>query len=40
MYIYLCASKGKESFYKKLGFVERPVGALGAGMTKRVKKKG
>ena len=29
---YLGASKGKESFYKKFGFVSRPNEELGAGM--------
>ena len=29
---YLGASKGKESFYEKLGFVSRPNEELGAGM--------
>lgn len=29
---YLGASKGKESFYEKFGFIERPNDKLGAGM--------
>jgi len=39
VYFNLCASKGKEQFYTKLGFVERPAGAFGAGMTKRIRSK-
>ena len=30
--VYLGASKGKEGFYKKFGFIERQDAALGAGM--------
>jgi predicted N-acetyltransferase YhbS len=30
----LGAAKGKEGFYKKLGFTERPNDNAGAGMTK------
>jgi len=33
VYIGLMASKGKEAFYKKFGFVDRPNDSLGAGMT-------
>ncbi len=33
VYIGLIASKGKEDFYKKFGFVDRPNDSLGAGMT-------
>lgn len=29
---YLGASKGKEDFYKKFGFISRPNEELGAGM--------
>lgn len=32
---YLGASKGKEHFYEKFGFVARPNDELGAGMVKR-----
>ena len=31
--VYLGASKGKEGFYEKFGFVGRPNGSLGAGMV-------
>ncbi len=31
-YITLMAAKGKEEFYKKFGFFERPTDKLGAGM--------
>lgn len=31
--VYLGASKGKESFYEKFGFVNRPNEKLGAGMV-------
>ncbi len=31
-YLYLGASYGKEAFYKKFGFKERPYGHVGAGM--------
>lgn len=37
--ICLFAAKGKEPFYKKFGFLERPNNSLGAGMTQWVKKK-
>ena len=30
-YLYLAASKGKENFYEKFGFVSRPYGEIGAG---------
>jgi ribosomal protein S18 acetylase RimI-like enzyme len=36
--ICLFAAKGKETFYKKFGFLERPNDQLGAGMTQWVKK--
>lgn len=32
MRVYLGASKGKEGFYKKFGFIERQEADLGAGM--------
>lgn len=32
MRVYLGASKGKEDFYKKFGFIERKDAGLGAGM--------
>lgn len=35
MRVYLGASKGKEEFYKKFGFVERKDANLGAGMILR-----
>lgn len=31
--VYLGASKGKEGFYEKFGFVDRPNESLGAGMA-------
>ncbi len=31
-YLYLGASKGKENFYEKFGFVSRPYGEIGSGM--------
>ncbi len=31
-YLYLGASKGREKFYEKFGFVARPYGEVGAGM--------
>lgn len=34
---YLGASKGKEEFYKKFGFVSRPNDELGAGMILKNK---
>lgn len=33
VYIGLMAAKGKEAFYKKFGFADRPNDSLGAGMT-------
>lgn len=36
--ICLFSAKGKEAFYKKFGFQERPNEELGAGMTQWVKK--
>jgi len=33
LYIGLMASKGKEDFYKKFDFVDRPNDSFGAGMT-------
>ena len=35
--VYLCASKDKESFYEKFGFVKRPNDELGAGMILKNK---
>jgi GNAT superfamily N-acetyltransferase len=35
-YINLMAAKGKEGFYKKLGFAERPNDRFGPGMTQWV----
>lgn len=32
MMVVLCAAKGKEAFYKKFDFIERPTDILGAGM--------
>lgn len=32
----LMAAKGKEGFYKKLGFIERPNDEAGAGMVKKL----
>ena len=32
----LMAAKGKEAFYKKLGFIERPNDEAGAGMVKKL----
>lgn len=37
-YICLMAAKGKEDFYKKFGFEERPNDNRGAGMTQWIKK--
>ncbi len=31
--VYLMAAKGRESFYSQFGFLERPNGRYGAGMT-------
>ncbi len=33
----LMSAKGKEDFYKKFGFVERPSQYFGAGMMKRIE---
>lgn len=33
----LMAAKGKEGFYKKLGFIERPDDVLGCGMIQNIK---
>jgi len=33
---FLQAAAGKEGFYQKFGFVCRPSGEMGAGMTKRI----
>lgn len=33
-YVVLMASKGTEEFYKKFGFVCRPIGSMGYGMIK------
>ncbi|MBH1941586.1 GNAT family N-acetyltransferase [Mobilitalea sibirica] len=38
MYVCLMSAKGKESFYRKFGFEERPNEHVGAGMTKWVRK--
>jgi len=38
-YIALMAAKGKEDFYKKFGFNERPDELHGAGMTQWITKK-
>jgi GNAT superfamily N-acetyltransferase len=32
----LLAAKGKENFYKKFGFIERPNDSYGCGMTQRI----
>ncbi|MDF2944299.1 MAG: GCN5-related N-acetyltransferase [Herbinix sp.] len=37
-YVALMAAKGKEGFYQKLGFEERPNDHHGAGMTQWIKK--
>lgn len=37
MFIGLMAAKGKEDFYKRYGFVERPTENYGAGMCKEVR---
>jgi hypothetical protein len=37
-HICLMAAKGKEGFYKKFGFEERPNDKSGAGMTLWIKK--
>lgn len=36
--VYLMAAKGKEPFYEKFGFLDRPTDDLGAGMSFWVKK--
>lgn len=36
--VKLMAAKGKESFYKKFGFVERPNQYYGVGMTQWIQK--
>ncbi len=33
IFINLMAAKGRESFYKQFGFIERPNDELGSGMT-------
>ena len=38
--INLMAVKGKEGFYKKFGFIERPDEKLGCGMTRWISNKG
>lgn len=38
VFINLMAVKGREPFYKPFGFIERPNGSLGAGMTQWIKK--
>lgn len=35
--VYLCASKDKEGFYERFGFVQRPNDELGAGMILKNK---
>ena len=35
--VVLVAAKGKEAFYKKFGFIERPNDVYGAGMSQRIK---
>lgn len=37
VYLGLMATKGKERFYEKLGFYERPNCEFGHGMTKKIK---
>jgi GNAT superfamily N-acetyltransferase len=37
-HVCLMAAKGKEDFYKKFGFEERPNDKSGAGMTQCIKK--
>ena len=34
LFVGLMAAKGKEEFYKKIGFIERPAGNYGPGMCK------
>ena len=36
---FLQAAAGKEEFYEKFGFIRRPQGEMGAGMTKRISDK-
>lgn len=36
-YLSLMATKGKERFYEKLGYFERPNFDMGHGMTKKIK---
>ena len=38
VFINLMAAKGRESFYKQFGFIERPNDNLGAGMTQWINK--
>ena len=38
VFINLMAAKGRESFYKQFGFIERPNDKLGSGMTKWISK--
>ena len=35
--VYMMAAKGKEAFYRKYGFEERPNATAGAGMTQWIK---
>jgi GNAT superfamily N-acetyltransferase len=37
VFVNLMSAKGKESFYKKFGFEERPNDNVGAGMTQWIK---
>jgi GNAT superfamily N-acetyltransferase len=37
VFVNLMSAKGKESFYKKFGFEERPNDKVGAGMTQWIK---
>jgi hypothetical protein len=37
VYVNLMSAKGKEPFYKKFGFEERPNDKVGAGMTQWIK---
>jgi predicted N-acetyltransferase YhbS len=39
VFVNLMSAKGKESFYKKFGFEERPNDKVGAGMTQWIKYK-
>ncbi|MEG2290337.1 MAG: GNAT family N-acetyltransferase [Clostridium sp.] len=36
--VALMAAKGKEDFYKKFEFIERPTEVLGAGMIRKIRK--